>query len=149
MSNYYQILGLDATATDAEIKKAYRKLAQKFHPDKKDGNEEKFKEISEAYNVLGNPEKRKEYDQPRRSFDGDFTGFSGFEDMFSSMFGGRRSTKASSPICMQASVDTPIAAQAAGSIFFSDRVKRKSSTKTKRPRFRQPESTNVSSDGMP
>jgi curved DNA-binding protein len=62
---YYNILNLDRNATDEEIKKAYRKLATKYHPDKTKGDkasEEKFKEISEAYQVLGNAEKRKQYD---------------------------------------------------------------------------------------
>ena len=64
--DYYTILGVDKSATQDEIKKAYRKLAVKYHPDKNPGNkqaEEKFKEISEAYEVLGDPEKRKKYDQ--------------------------------------------------------------------------------------
>jgi len=64
--DYYKILGISKTATQDEIKKAYRKLAMKFHPDKNQGNkkaEEKFKEISEAYEVVGNGESRKKYDQ--------------------------------------------------------------------------------------
>lgn len=65
--DYYQVLGVSRNAPPAEIKKAYRKLALRYHPDKVKGDkkqaEEKFKEISEAYAVLSNPEKRKEYDE--------------------------------------------------------------------------------------
>ncbi len=65
--DYYQILGVSRTATPEEVKKAYRKLAQKYHPDKAKGNkkeaEAQFKKISEAYAVLSNPDKRKEYDE--------------------------------------------------------------------------------------
>jgi len=64
--DYYKILGVDKNATQKEIKKAYRKLANKYHPDKNPGNkeaEEKFKEINEAHDVLGDPENRKKYDQ--------------------------------------------------------------------------------------
>ncbi|KAJ9064951.1 DnaJ sub B member 5 [Entomophthora muscae] len=58
MSNYYQTLGLEEDATETEIKKAYRNLAKKYHPDKNSGFEEEFKEISEAYEVLSDPQKR-------------------------------------------------------------------------------------------
>lgn len=61
--DYYQILGVSKNATEEEIKKAFRNLAHQHHPDKDGGNEQKFKEINEAYQVLGNAEKRKKYDQ--------------------------------------------------------------------------------------
>jgi curved DNA-binding protein len=64
--DYYKILGVDKKATQDEIKKAYRKLAVKYHPDKNPGNkqaEEKFKEINEANDVLSDSEKRKKYDE--------------------------------------------------------------------------------------
>jgi len=117
--DYYHILGVDKKATQEEIKKAYRKLAIKYHPDKNQGvksAEEKFKEISEANEVLGDPEKRKQYDKlganwkqyqhagphegpfagtgrgRSRSYgtgdDSDFFDASGFSDFFESFFGG-------------------------------------------------------------
>jgi curved DNA-binding protein len=66
-SDYYSVLGVSRNATDTDIKKAYRKLAMQYHPDRNPGKEkwanEKFKEINEAYGVLGDPEKRRQYDQ--------------------------------------------------------------------------------------
>jgi curved DNA-binding protein len=66
-TDYYGILGVPSNASDGEIKKAYRKLAMQYHPDRNSGKEEwaneKFKEINEAYAVLGDPQKRKQYDQ--------------------------------------------------------------------------------------
>ena len=103
--DYYEVLGVDKNADDATIKRAYRQLAKKNHPDVNPGDkdaEERFKEINEAYQVLSNPQKRAQYDQfghdgPQAGFGGggygDFSGFSGggfggFEDIFSSFFGG-------------------------------------------------------------
>ena len=93
---YYEVLGVKEDATSDEIKKAYRKLAIKWHPDKNPDNkkeaEEKFKCISEAYNILSDPEKRKEYENYRNgnfqgNFDmGNFDNFDPFE-MFNSNFG--------------------------------------------------------------
>jgi molecular chaperone DnaJ len=65
--DYYKILGVERNASDQDIKKAYRKLAMQYHPDKAGGNksaEDKFKDISEAYDTLGDPEKKKKYDNP-------------------------------------------------------------------------------------
>src|SRR3974377_202941 len=64
--DYYKVLGVSDTATDKEIGKAYRKLAKQYHPDANPGSEERFKEISAAYDVLGDETKRKEYDEVRR-----------------------------------------------------------------------------------
>ncbi len=89
--DYYEILGISKDASDNEIKKAYRKLAHKYHPDKKDGNEEKFKEVNSAYQVLSDSQKRQQYDQFGSGFDqagaGGTGGFSGFEG-FSGQAGG-------------------------------------------------------------
>jgi molecular chaperone DnaJ len=76
MKDYYKILGVDRGASDDEIKKAFRRLAHKYHPDK-GGDEKKFKEINEAYQVLSNKEKRAQYDRFGRVFDGSFSGSAG------------------------------------------------------------------------
>lgn len=87
--DYYEILGVSRSSTQEEIKKAYRRMALKYHPDRNPNNreaEEKFKEASEAYEVLSDPEKRQIYDQyGHEGLKGTgFTGFRGFEDIFSS-----------------------------------------------------------------
>ena len=64
--DYYEVLGVDKNASEAEIKRAYRKVAKKYHPDMNPGDkeaEEKFKEAAEAYEVLSDPEKKSQYDQ--------------------------------------------------------------------------------------
>ncbi len=116
MKDYYQILGINKSANKDDIKKAFRKLAHKYHPDKKSGDEEKFKEINEAYQILSNDQKRSEYDTYGRVFSGggnnadqyasgfegfDFSGFGGFKeaqgfddfdigDIFGDFFGRKR-----------------------------------------------------------
>lgn len=115
--DYYKTLGIDRNATQDEVKKAFRKLAHEHHPDKKGGNDAKFKEASEAYSVLGDEAKRKQYDQFGSNFSGmgggqgggfnaqdfggfDFSGFSGgfggqnvefdLNDILGQFFGGGR-----------------------------------------------------------
>ncbi len=82
MKDYYQILGLQKGASKDEVKKAFRKLAATYHPDKKTGNEEKYKEITEAYAVLGDDKKKAEYDSYGHAFNGaggqGGAGFGGF-----------------------------------------------------------------------
>lgn len=78
--DYYKVLGVEKGASEEEIKKAYRKLAHKYHPDKSGGDEGKFKEINEAYQVLSNKQKRAQYDRFGSSFDGQNAGgFGGFD----------------------------------------------------------------------
>jgi len=94
--DFYKVLGVDKTASDAELKKTYRKLARQYHPDSNPGDaaaESRFKEISEAYSVLSDKEQRAEYDQVRAMGSGArFTAGGpgqggGFEDVFGGMFG--------------------------------------------------------------
>ena len=88
MKDYYEILGVTKSASEEDIKKAFRALAHKYHPDKKGGDEAKFKEASEAYAVLSDKKKRAEYDSYGRTFTGggQAGGFGGFD--FSNFAGG-------------------------------------------------------------
>ena len=108
--DYYAMLGVSKTANEEEIKRAYRRLAQQYHPDRKGGDEQKFKKINEAYQVLSHKEKRAQYDRFGHAFSGGapgagqgFSGFEGFDvnfdnfnfgdmgdisDIFESFFGG-------------------------------------------------------------
>lgn len=105
--DYYEVLGVQKNATEAELKKAYRQMAIKYHPDKNPGDkasEEKFKEAAEAYEVLSNPEKKQKYDQYGHAGLGNASGFGGgsmnmddifshFGDIFGDMFGGGYSSR--------------------------------------------------------
>src|SRR3990167_8901439 len=91
--DYYNILGVNKTASKEEIKKAFYKLAHKYHPDKKEGNEAKFKQVNEAYQVLSDDAKRSKYDQfgpqfenAQHGYGGGAGGFEGFD--FSNFAGG-------------------------------------------------------------
>lgn len=100
--DYYEVLGVERSASQEEIKKAFRKLARKYHPDMNRDDpsaEEKFKEINEAYEVLGDPDKRSQYDRfghaaqgsewgPGTSESWDFGGFGSFDSIFDMFFGG-------------------------------------------------------------
>ena len=95
MKDYYEILGVQKTASEDEIKSAFRKIAHKYHPDKKGGDEKKFKEASEAYSVLSDKKKRGEYDMYGKTFAGGGqgqpgAGFGGFDfSNFQQGFGGQ------------------------------------------------------------
>jgi molecular chaperone DnaJ len=90
MSDHYQVLGVDRSASQEEIKKAYRKLAREMHPDVNPDPkiQDRFKEITAAYEVLSDPDKRSSYDRGGDSFGGFGGGFGGFSDIMDAFFGG-------------------------------------------------------------
>jgi molecular chaperone DnaJ len=141
--DYYRVLGVSESASADDIKKAYRKLAKKHHPDASPGNktsESRFKEITEAYSVLSVAEKRKQYDRLRKygafagmgspgggrprpggtstggeQFEGlDFGGFGGLGDIFSSIFGGERRADETAPSSVETVVTIPFRVAALG-----------------------------------
>lgn len=132
--NYYDILGVNKGASKDEIKKAFYRLAHKYHPDKKGGDENKFKEVNEAYQILSDDIKRSQYDTHGRVFEGagagtgDFSGFGGFDpssfqgfdmgnlgDIFSEFFtgGGGQRTKRGRDISIE--INIPFAEAVFGS----------------------------------
>ncbi len=122
--DYYEVLGVEKNADEAAIKKAYRVLAKKYHPDMNPGDKEaekKFKEASEAYAVLSDPEKKRQYDQfGHAAFDGGAGGFGGFDfngadfgDIFGDIFGdffggGRRGSRGNSGPMKGANIRTSV-----------------------------------------
>lgn len=138
--DYYQVLGVGSGASEAEIKKAYRRLAKKYHPDANPNDKsaaDRFKEVSEAYSVLSDAEKRKQYDRMRKfgafggaggpfrsrsgastgsRFEevdlGGFSGFGGLGDLFSSIFGRGKRSPAAEPI--EVTVEIPFRTAALG-----------------------------------
>ncbi|MEK7142371.1 MAG: molecular chaperone DnaJ [Patescibacteria group bacterium] len=141
MNDYYEILGVPRNATKDDIKKAYRKLAHKHHPDKSGGEDKKFKEISEAYEVLQDEKKRADYDTYGKGFGnsggaggqgfggfdfGDFASKSGgqgfefdFGDIFENFFGGQQGGRAKSKRGADIAVDLSISFE--DSIFGTER----------------------------
>ena len=117
--DYYAILGVDKSADDDTIKKRYRKLARELHPDKTKGDktlEERFKAVSEAYDILSDKKKRAEYDQartlfqqggiPNGGFQGNFSagGFGDLGDIFGNLFGGQRGPRRGADMQAQATI---------------------------------------------
>lgn len=119
MRDPYEVLGVEKSATQDELKSAYRKLAKKYHPDLNSGDEEaseKLKEVNEAFSILSDPEKRSRYDRyGKAAFEqggnGDFGGFSGggmgdiFSDLFGDLFGGQRYQQRRDPNAKQRGAD--------------------------------------------
>src|SRR5437879_758089 len=129
--DYYQALGVPKNAPTAEIRKAYRKLAQQFHPDRNRGNkeaEERFKEISAAYEVLGDSEKRKQYDQVRDMGASGFAGFGGPGGAAGWPGGGGRVRVEGFPFGAEGGVDVGDLGDLFGGLFGSARSRSRSAT---------------------
>ena len=137
--DYYEVLGVDKNADDATIKKAYRQLAKKYHPDMNPGDKEaevKFKEASEAYAVLSDPDKRRQYDQfGHAAFEGGAGGAGGyggfdfngadmgdiFGDIFGDLFGGGRSRRANNGPMQGANLRTQVRVTFEEAVFGCDK----------------------------
>ncbi len=137
--DYYEVLGVDKSADDATIKKAYRQLAKKYHPDMNPGDKEaevKFKEASEAYAVLSDPDKRRQYDQfGHAAFEGGAGGAGGyggfdfngadmgdiFGDIFGDLFGGGRSRRANNGPMQGANLRTQVRVTFEEAVFGCDK----------------------------
>ncbi len=138
--DYYEVLGVDKNADDATIKKAYRQLAKKYHPDMNPGDKEaevKFKEASEAYAVLSDPDKRRQYDQfGHAAFEGGAGGgaggFGGFDfngadmgdifgDIFGDLFGGGRGRRANNGPMQGANLRTQVRVTFEEAVFGCDK----------------------------
>ena len=134
--DYYEVLGVDKGADDAAIKKAYRVLAKKYHPDMNPGDteaEKKFKEASEAYAVLSDPDKRRQYDQfGHAAFEGGAGGAGGFDfsgadfgdifgDIFGDLFGGGRSRSRSNGPMKGANLRTSVRITFEEAVFGTDK----------------------------
>ncbi|MCR4334710.1 MAG: molecular chaperone DnaJ [Patescibacteria group bacterium] len=144
--DYYSILGIEKSASKDDIKKAFRRLAHEYHPDKKSGNEAKFKEVNEAYTVLSDESKRKQYDAYGSNFDGsqgfdqnsqgfggfDFSQFTqngsgnGFEfdlgDIFGEFFGGRSNGAGSRQTARGRDISIDIEVSFEDAVFGTERV---------------------------
>ncbi|MBD9158063.1 MAG: molecular chaperone DnaJ [Lachnospiraceae bacterium] len=137
--DYYEVLGVDKNADDATIKKAYRQLAKKYHPDMNPGDKEaevKFKEASEAYAVLSDPDKRRQYDQfGHAAFEGGAGGAGGyggfdfngadmgdiFGDIFGDLFGGGRGRRANNGPMQGANLRTQVRVTFEEAVFGCDK----------------------------